>query len=44
MEDYMTLPQRAEYRANWEDCWFHLNCEVDAIRTLNAMEREMYYH
>jgi hypothetical protein len=37
MEDYMTLPQRAKYRNDWEDAWQFILCEVDAIRMLNAM-------
>jgi hypothetical protein len=44
MEDFMTLPQRAKYRNDWAECWSYILCEVDAIHTLNAMEREMYYH
>lgn len=37
MEDFMTLPQRAKYRNDWEDAWQFILCEVDAIRTLRAM-------
>jgi hypothetical protein len=39
MEDYMTLPQRAKYRNDWEDTVMLVYCETDANRMLDAMEK-----